>query len=288
MRLSAAIAALPLVLACAGPGRFLPDERPIEPGTFLAADGAALAPDHLAARTAGARYVLVGEAHDRACDHEAQAALVRALAPRGPVVGLEMVAADHQEVLDRFSAGELPIDALPEALAWEARWGQPFSIYRPIFAAAAEAGLPVAALNLPAEVVRRVGAEGEAALPPEIPALIPPPPEQEPMLRRAFEAHGRGGAAAWDRFVRVQSLWDTAMAVAARTWSRRLDRPVIVLAGAGHVANGWGIAHRLRHLDPGAGVVSVMPWRGEAPIDPAEADLFYYCPGGGSRTGTSP
>ena len=276
MRLFAVLLLLALSACAARP---LPGMRePIEPGTFLLQDGTPIGPEHLAAATAEARYVLVGEGHDVACDHDAQAAVVRALAGREPAVGLEMVSFERQPVLDRFAAGELSLAELDEALSWRERWGVPFALYQPIFAAAAEAGLPVVALNLPAEAVRRVSREGPGALPQEVPEILPPPPEQEPMLRRAFDAHGQGSDEAFERFVRIQSLWDTAMAQGAVASSRVRNRPVIVLAGAGHVTNGWGIGHRLRLLDPGAGVVEVMPWRGEEPIDPAQAALFFYCP----------
>lgn len=147
---------------------------------------------------------------------------------------------------------------------------------------ARERGLPIVALNLPHEVVRRVGREGEAALPPEVPEPIPPPPEQEAMLRRAFRAHAhaeKDGEEGFARFVRVQSLWDTAMAQAALEASGAEGLPVVILAGAGHVTNGWGIAHRLARLAPDASSVAVMPWRGDRPLDSAQAPFFFYCPG---------
>jgi len=281
MRPTALALLCPLLLgACAA--RTLPGVRgAIEPGAFLLADGTPITAAQLAAATEGARYVLVGESHDSGCDHAAQAAVVRALAGREPVVGLEMVSTERQEVLDRFHRGAIGVDDLDGALAWRERWGLPFDLYRPIFEAAAEARLQVVALNVPREVARQVSQQGTAALPPEVPELVPPLPEQEPMLRESFRAHGNGSEEAFERFVRVQSLWDTAMARAAIAWSHDLGRPVVILAGAGHVTNGWGIGHRLRHLDPGAGVAEVMPWRGTAPIDPAQAALFFYCPAEG-------
>ncbi len=285
MRLLASLLLSALFLtACAGPGgtaRKLEPAAELEPGTLLTPAGEALGPDQLAAAVADARYVLVGEGHDSACDHRVQAAIVRALSARAPVVGLEMVSTERQDVLDRFHAGEVTVEELDGALGWEKKWGVPFALYRPIFDEAAAAQLPVAALNVPAEVVRQVSREGESALPPEVPALLPPPPEQEEMLRTAYESHAHGAQPSEEgfaRFLRVQSLWDTAMAGAAKTWSRRLDRPVVVLAGAGHVSHGWGIGHRLAQLDPGAGIVEVVPWRGAEAIDPAAGDFFFYCP----------
>jgi uncharacterized iron-regulated protein len=292
-----AVSLLLAASACAGPhhqARTRSGVEDLAPGDFLAPGRGRIAPAALAAAAAGARYVLVGESHDNACDHRAQAAVVAALADAGrpPAVGLEQVDVQRQPVLDRFSRGELDVASLPADLDWQAKWGVDFDRYRPIFAVAAARHLPVVALNLPAELVRAFGAKGAGGLPPEgrallPPEILPPPAEQEATLRRAFEAHhhdphataaGPGGEDPVARFARVQSLWDTTMAARAIDAARRLDRPVAILAGAGHVERGWGIESRLARLDPGGPVLSILPWRGGEDLDPADADLFFYCP----------
>ncbi|MFW5735188.1 MAG: ChaN family lipoprotein [Oceanidesulfovibrio sp.] len=87
--------------------------------------------------------------------------------------------------------------------------------------------------------------------------------------------------AMFERFITVQSLWDTVMAENAVRVREREGSPVVVLAGSGHVDFGWGVGLRLAHLDPEATVVLVAPWR----TDPAEqtppetmADVYFYCP----------
>ena len=89
-----------------------------------------------------------------------------------------------------------------------------------------------------------------------------------------------------DRFMLIQSLWDSTMAeqaVAIRK-SARLGRvkqpaaalpPMVILAGAGHVEYGYGIASRIKDFDPEARIVLVMPFSGERP-DPGAADLYYH------------
>jgi len=255
---------------------------------FYGPDGALLGPAEVANAASGVRYVLFGETHDSACDHEMEAALLEALAANGmpPVVGLEMVAVSEQGVLDRFGDGSIDLADLPAALAWQENWGVDFAIYEPIFATARRWGLPLLALNLPRDLVRDVARAGIDGLPPEerarLPEIVPPPPEQESMLREAWEAHaGQGRAGAGDegfrRFVLVQSLWDSQMASAAITWRRALDRePVAILAGAGHVVNGWGIAWRLRAYEPEASVLSIVPWRDEPPAG-APGTLSFRC-----------
>lgn len=278
---------LPLLLgACAGrPLAIRKDEDRPAPGTLVDADERPLSADALADLAGNARFILVGEGHDNACDHLVQATVIRALAPREPAVGLEMVEVDRQPILDRYR--DVFLRELGEQLDWDDRWGVDFRIYEPIFQAASENELPLLALNLPRELVREVGRIGPEGLTPAersmVPEIVPPPPEQEQMLRTAWKAHGaqmqQGGDEAFRRFAEVQALWDSQMASVAARWSyENDDRPVVILAGAGHVENGWGIEYRLRRFAPKAEVLSIAPWRADGSPDPRAADLFYYCP----------
>ncbi|MDR1045737.1 MAG: ChaN family lipoprotein [Candidatus Adiutrix sp.] len=71
------------------------------------------------------------------------------------------------------------------------------------------------------------------------------------------------------RFLLVQSLWDTSMAEAAVRARRATGRPVLIIAGSGHVESGYGIAHRLNILDPGRKILLVLPLA--HPLGAAEA-----------------
>ncbi|WP_353116685.1 ChaN family lipoprotein [Nitratidesulfovibrio sp.] len=110
-------------------------------------------------------------------------------------------------------------------------------------------------------------------------------------------------AEALERFLLVQSLWDSAMAHQAVRVRVAHGGPVVILAGGGHVEFGWGIARRIRLLDPDAHVLLVMPWRiapdadvrppvpdakgapanvsvaesADTPPDAAQADMFWVC-----------
>lgn len=110
-----------------------------------------------------------------------------------------------------------------------------------------------------------------------------------PAPEGASPGHGQANATArrpdpeamFHQFITVQSLWDTVMAENAVRVRKLEGSPVVVLAGSGHVENGWGIALRLQSLDPGAKVLLVMPWR----ADPADelppaglGDVFFSCP----------
>ena len=298
-------------------------------------------------------YILLGESHTSACDHRAQAAFIAAMLAEGarPAIGLEMVPRDGQPALDEFSRGATPLAKLPDALDWGKTWGYDFELYKPVFAVADWARLPVHGLNVPQRVVRQVSrgglesvAEADRAWLP--PSIIAPAPEQRATLTTIFREHaamraGRAGQGAvqgqqpaapttatgvspaaptvpaatpspapsappsvpmgstdeaLERFLLVQSLWDSGMAHQAVRVRVAHGGPVVILAGGGHVEFGWGIARRIRLLDPDARVLLVMPWRiapdaegaspaagnrpaaaADAPPDAAQADLFWVC-----------
>ncbi|MBU1230440.1 MAG: ChaN family lipoprotein [Proteobacteria bacterium] len=294
--------------ACARPA---PTQQPMPvsflpaPGEFLSNAGDRLSPEALRARAASAAYVLVGESHGNACDHEAEARIITLLAhgETVPVVGLEMAPASLNPVLRAFSEGALAPEELEARLDWKTNWGHPFAKYLPVFQAIRRFRLPVYGLNVPPGVIRRLSAaamqnatlgdpagDPVASLSPEdraqLPArIIPPAPEQEAFLREVMGSHprakARGGTAddprQLARFQLIQSVWDSAMAEQAVGARRATGRPVVVLAGAAHVEGGLGIARRLRVLDPGAQVLLVSPWRGDA-LDKADAEVRVYCP----------
>ncbi|WP_051261852.1 ChaN family lipoprotein [Desulfovibrio inopinatus] len=269
----------------------LPDSGTFVRATPDSSDGfTRLAPQELLDQARHAAYLLLGEVHTNACDHAMQADFLKRLGQAGVsiAVGLEMVSVDLQPVLDDFNAGRLSIDQLPQALDWEHTWGYDFSLYRPIFETAAQYGYPLYALNLPKGLARKYGKVGIEGLPPQerafLPApVLPAPDAQKSMLEDQFKAHmsflkNRDNAPNLDRFIRVQSAWDTTMATEAARVHASTHRPVAIIVGNGHVEYGYGIAHRLKTLDPTARALLVMPWRGQEAPDPKAGDIFFYCP----------
>lgn len=83
----------------------------------------------------------------------------------------------------------------------------------------------------------------------------------------------------FERFLLIQSLWDSTMAEQAAYLRKKRQGPgpFVILAGGGHVEHGYGIASRLKLLDPDARRLLVMPFSGPKP-ELGAADLFYYSP----------
>lgn len=79
-----------------------------------------------------------------------------------------------------------------------------------------------------------------------------------------------------EAFNLVMSLWDSAMGYNAVQLHRKSQAPVFILAGQGHAANGWGIGRTLRHFDPQARIVTLLPWSDS--VQANSPDYFYLCP----------
>jgi len=266
------------------------DLRPYDPGTFVGSRGHPLSDIELTHNLRQADYILIGETHTNPCDHQVQTEVIHRLQDQGlrVAVGLEMVPADMQPVLDRFNSGDLSLEELENALEWRRIWGHDFSLYEPVLAAVQEAGFSLHGLNVRKGLLRSLRDKGRSGLSQEeresMPErIIPVPPEQKDFLLEHFEEHrtfmdDKAGQADQERFFLVQALWDTQMAVQARKVRRQTDLPVVILCGTGHAEYGWGIPYRLKALNPEASVLTIIPWRGDESPEDKAADLFSFCP----------
>jgi hypothetical protein len=137
-------------------------------------------------------------------------------------------------------------------------------LYLPLLRWARQKGVPLLALNLEPEVVRRVRREGLAAIPSaEREGIGFPIPAKEAYrlrLHSAWQAHREMGAGPGvtlpkaeaedlERFIGSQLLRDRAMAEQIAAAHRRdPGRLVVALIGLGHLEGGEGVPAQLRHL----------------------------------------
>ena len=157
---------------------------------------------------AGYDYILIGEGHRNPVDHKVQQAVLEALSRNGDglSLGLEMVAVDKQSVLDDFGKGQVSVDGLAEELEWADRWGYSFAYFRDHFEIARKNSVPVAGLNLPTAVTRKISREGLAALTDEerifLPGeVVPPATDQraflDAMRKWTPRTKSRGNGSIW-------------------------------------------------------------------------------------------
>lgn len=241
--------------------------------------GAILDEDALAARLRAARVILVAEQHPNPHDHAAQLEVLKRVhaLDRSVALGLEMLPAPAQPLLDQYLAGTLDEEDFQKAVDWEHAWGFPFGLYAPVLRFCKAHGLRVYALNAPRALVRAVSkggldqlAEAERA---QLPALDPGPAAHREMVREAFGAHGRGrfNDARFERFYAAQLVWDETMAEGAARVLRGDGAPrrVVLLAGEGHTRP-YAVPLRIERRGAGP-CLTVVPLFADE-VDDARAD----------------
>ena len=216
--------------------------------------GLPLQPTQLAGVISGARVVYVGETHDNAEAHRAQAELVELLVAqhgRNVVIALEMFRTPQQPVLDRWSRGELSDLQFLRQLRWAEGWGGDFALYRPVLERAQRHKLDVLALNPSDELQKAVRNHGWAGVPEplrrDLPERGPDDPWQLEQLKAVFGAHA-ADEARFEKMWRIQMLWEEHM---AQRLAQYLASPqgkgkvALVIAGGWHVRYGFGVPKKL-------------------------------------------
>lgn len=214
-----------------------------------------------------ADVVYLAETHSSREDHQAQLEILQALyqekqkisigtnAPR-IAIAMEMFQRPYQDILNQYLAGKITEDQLREQSEYQQRWGFPWEYYAPILEFAKTHQLPVLALNVPTEVTRQVASQGLESLTTSQQQYIPPlaeiwtdQAEYRQMIEEIYQQHaqaGHGNSNNFERFFTAQVLWDETMAeVIAQFLKANRDYQVVVLAGQGHIAYGYGIPARV-------------------------------------------
>jgi uncharacterized iron-regulated protein len=267
-RRAAPLALLAALAACASrdgppPGGMLHRDHPLAGRAFDVRDQRFVDLPAIEAALPTADFVLLGETHDNPDHHLLQARLLRSLvaAGRRPAVAFEMLDVQQQPAVDAALArAPRDPDALAEAVGW-AKGGWPaFSLYRPVFAAALDAGLPIVAVNLPRKQAREVVSSGAAALSPEVRALLDregPLPEDVARQLRAemYESHCKElPESMLDPMVLMQRARDAEMATRLAAAAKPAG---VLVAGTGHVRNDRGVPAHLALAAPGRRALSV-------------------------------
>lgn len=201
------------------------------------------------------RYVFFGESHATPAHQQMEADVIRSLHASGRkvIVGLEMLTRPTQTVLDSWVAGELDEAKFIQDVDWKGQWGFDFEAYRPVFVACQQARIPMVALNVPRDWVRRVGRNGFSGLTAEEKAQLPATMSlNQAGHRRVFNAlmggHPVSGARGENMYA-AQVLWDEGMAhsamTAMQTHQNDPNAVMVVLSGSGHMAYGQGINLRI-------------------------------------------
>lgn len=235
---------------------------------------------------AASDIVMLGEVHPHVEHHRWQLATISALHGRRPdmVLGFESFPRAVQPALDRWTAGELSEDGFLEETNWPKNWGFDPELYLPMFHFARLHQVPMIALNVERDFVSRIRDEGLENIPEdERRGLTEPKTPSDAYLdslAETFSQHldirggegSEGDEAAEDqgaetaddtsstpddikddprfqRFVKVQTTWDRAMAQALAEASKSSQSPLVVgVLGSGHLERGFGVPYQLQDL----------------------------------------
>ena len=226
----------------------------------------------IAAAAPSLAVLLLAEIHTSAADHAWQLqsleTLRRASLPLS--LGLEMLPAARQLLLDRFAAGEIEEGEFLRQVGWAEVWGHDPQLYLPLLRWAQRWRVPLLALNAEPEVVRRVRRLGLAAVPSReregIGDPLPAGPVYRQMLRSAWAGHAGSAPTAataaddLQRFIDSQLLRDRAMAERLAAAHRRQPRRLqVALVGRGHLIDNDGLPAQLRQLGVDRQLVAVRP-----------------------------
>ncbi len=227
------------------------------------------------------RVILVGETHDRYDHHLHQLQIIHEIHKFYPdlAIGLEYFQAPFQDKLDDFVQGRSNTIQMLRDTEYYLRWRFDHRLYEPILNFARDNQIPLIALNVAAEITRKVAAQGMDSLTDTERQQIPSEIDRSDKtyrerLKTIFEQHyAHTDNADFDNFYEVQLLWDEGMAKTAADYLRKHPtKKMIILAGMGHIEFGAGIPKRLeRRLQ--SDVTTVIPTNKE--IDAEIADYVF-------------
>ena len=258
--------------------------------TLLTGSGDALTPEDACALLGAADVILIGEVHTDSVAHRLEQGILMGEVARAadggrPVaLGLEMLEADVQPVVDEYLAGLI---SERDYLAAIRPWARYATAYHPTVLLARDSGTPVVATNAPERHVRMVARDGIGSLR-RLPAVsqvwydrqIPP---ASPALEAKFTdtmagMHG-GPMPAIEGLLAAQNLRDATM---ARRIAETLDRGlrVVHVGGSFHSAGRLGIPEHLARYAPTARVVTVtiQPGGLDATPKPSADDIVILTP----------
>ncbi len=225
------------------------------------------------------RVVLVGEQHDRLDHHVLQLDVIEYLhSLESPIaIGLEFFQQPFQSVLDAYVAGDIDEQEMLEQTEYFKRWVYDYRLYAPILRFARQNQIPLIALNIPGEIVRKTSREGLDSLNEQESLYVPQEINRdvegyEERIRASFLEHEGVELGMLENFIDAQLLWDEGMAEKAANYLfDQPERLLVILAGTGHIEYRTGIPVRLerRVFSP---VATVLPLSRDETRDDDRAD----------------
>ena len=195
------------------------------------------------------RIVYVGESHTDPVHHQIQLRIINALADQNEnlAVGMEMFDFTYQDVLDRWTDGQLDQQLFLEQTQWYANWRFDYNLYQAILDTIKERQLRLVGLNIPFYIPARIRVGGIDNQQEAVKNLLPENIDTSNTDHRAyaeeiFNRHRFSGSGNFEYFYQAQCVWDETM---AESIARNLGTgQMVVLAGNGHIIYKYGVPNR--------------------------------------------
>ncbi|MCJ7482690.1 MAG: ChaN family lipoprotein, partial [Thermodesulfovibrionales bacterium] len=201
--------------------------------------------------------IYAGERHMNYEDHQTQLKIIMNLHERGHkfAIGMEMFQRPFQKDINDYLSGALSEKEFLKRTQYFKRWQFDYNLYQEIIEYAKAKRIPIIALNLWTEIVKKVSTDGLDSLTDIERAELPDSmdmsdEEYRNRLDEVFRQHKSRENKTFENFYQAQILWDETMARSIDEFLRKNPGyQMIVLAGAGHIMYGSGIPKRAYRLN---------------------------------------
>jgi hypothetical protein len=160
-----------------------------------------------------------------------------------------------QKAINDYLSGALGEKEFLKRTEYFKRWQFDYNLYREIIEYAKAKKIPIVALNLWAEIIRKVSADGLDSLSDIERSEVPDAMDMSDMayrerLEHVFKLHKSHESRSFENFYQAQILWDETMAYSIDEFLRKnAGYQMVVLAGVGHLMYGSGIPKRAYRLN---------------------------------------
>lgn len=212
----------------------------------------------------GVRIIYVGEVHSNRESHELELQVLKEFYKRNSgnlAIGMEMFKKPHQEILDKWTNGEISEKDLLYSTDWDYEWGYDYNHYKEIMDFIRDNKIPVVALNITKEFGKTIRKKGIEGLSEEERKTLPEIDTTDVYHRKYLESilksHGHGDtdmSDIFEKFYQVQCVWEDVMADSITGYlssPQAKGKKLLVFVGGGHIIYHVGVpkrVYRTNHL----------------------------------------
>ncbi len=204
------------------------------------------------------RIIYVGEVHSNMESHVLELQVLKEFYKRSGgnlAVGMEMFKRPHQEILDKWTNGEISEKELLYSTDWDYEWGYDYNHYKEIMDFIRDNKIPVVAMNITKQFGKKIRKKGIEGLSEEerktLPEIDTTDIYHRKYLERILIGHSHGDtdmSGLFEKFYLVQCVWEDVMADSITGYlssPKANDRKLLVFVGGGHIIYHFGVPKRV-------------------------------------------